>query len=665
MPALTLVASSTASAGGRVEAVAPSSVLTTVAGDWLVASVWLGFVADYDGGDPLATPDGWTRVGLRWVRRTYEARDWTFRRGWYGVCGLFVRLAPGVEQVRPVFTPGSGGPAWQARVLVEQRRGGRGLAWSDVSMVQGANVAYPLVPDAVSGSSGTVFRCGVVADAGSAPAPSSNFTARLSATGYVDTVAASWAAGSQDLASAATTQGVVTPADGFGWLMSVFISGAAGPAAPEITAPTATASDVSAGLTVSWTPDPDAGAQTAWAMRRRSNGGAWAWWNGSTWASSTEQWVSGTTSTLAVTGLSNGSTWDIEVATKGDTSHADASPYTRVTVTGYAAPGVPSLSVAGLSGGSVSTIAPVVTVGGSAGAGSVLSGFRIEWVDGANVVVSAVTLDAAGSWTTTPKLANNTAYTLRAAVVQNGDQWGPWATLAVTTAAPAPPAPTVSVSAAAEPVSGLPGVVITVATTWSGVVGVELERDGVVVGEATMTGPSSSTFTTYLLTPGEATVLRARVIEPTDQLASPWSAASSFTLPVEGQCGWLFDPLAPATAVHTDLADHDPGRVVLRSAADAAISSPLLVVRSDVPTDRSDGRLSLRVADEPAAEAALALLGSGARLMLRMYPEPLMGGGDASVLVLSFRPVGDVAVSRQQGRYAARTLVFGYVHQRA
>ncbi len=134
MPALTLVASSTASAGGRVEAVAPSSVLTTVAGDWLVASVWLGFVADYDGGDPLATPDGWTRVGLRWVRRTYEARDWTFRRGWYGVCGLFVRLAPGVEQVRPVFTPGSGGPAWQARVCNRASKAAQPITVNGVAM---------------------------------------------------------------------------------------------------------------------------------------------------------------------------------------------------------------------------------------------------------------------------------------------------------------------------------------------------------------------------------------------------------------------------------------------------------------------------------------------------------------------------------------------------
>lgn len=666
MPVPALVATSTLSTDGRIESLTPSSVLTTAAGDWLIASVWCGFIYDLDHdalGEPLPAPAGWTSLGVRWIRRTTGWVPFSYRQGWYGVVGLFARQVSGVEQVRPVWQPA--GPVWGARVVIEQRRGGRGLVWSDVSMVQGTGVAYPLVPAVQAGLSGVVVRTGVLDNDSTAPAPGGAFAVRDATAGYVDAIPSAWCAGSQDIASAATAQAVATTAGRFGWLLSAFVSGSQGPGAPTITAPTATTADLSAGLTVLWTPDADAGVQSAWAMRRRSGAGAWAWWNGSTWASSTEQWVSGAASSLAVSGLSNGSTWDIEVATKGDASHADASPYTRVTVAGYAAPAAPSLSVVGLSGGSVATVAPVVTVGGSAGAGSVLSGFRIEWVDGANVVVSAVTLDAAGSWTTTPKLANNTAYTLRAAVVQNGDQWGPWATLAVTTAAPTPPAPAVSVSAASEPTSGLPGASVVVTTAWAGLVVVELERDGVVVGEATMTGPSTATFTTFLLTPGQVTTLRARIIESTYELASPWSSVASYTLPAEGQCGWLFDPLAPQTAAYTTVVNHDPGRVALRASAAAAISSPLLVVRSDVPTDRTDGQLSLRVADEPAAEAVLALLGSGARLMLRLHQEPRLGGGEPRALVLSFRPVGDVAVVREFDRYATRTLTFSFVHQRA
>lgn len=665
MPVPALVATSTLSTNGRIESLTPSSVLTTVAGDWLIASVWCGFIYDlgYDAlGEPLPAPAGWTSLGVRWIRRTTGSVVFSYRQGWYGVVGLFARQVSGVEQVRPVWQPA--GPVWGARVVIEQRRGGRGLVWSDVSMVQGTGVTYPLVPAVQAGLSGVVVRTGVLDNDSTAPAPGGAFAVRDATAGYVDAIPSAWCAGSQDIASAATAQAVATTAGRFGWLLSAFVSGSQGPGAPTITAPTATTADLSAGLTVLWTPDADAGVQSAWAMRRRSGAGAWAWWNGSTWASSTEQWVSGAASSLAVSGLSNGSTWDIEVATKGDASHADASPYTRVTVAGYAAPAAPSLSVAGLSGGSVATVAPVVTVGGSAGSGSTFTGLRIEWLS-AGLVVSATTLPAAGSWTTSPKLTNGTTYTVRAAVVQNGDQVGPWTSLAVTTAAPTPPAPAVSVSATSEPTSGLPGASVVVTTAWAGLVVVELERDGVVVGEATMTGPSTATFTTFLLTPGQVTTLRARIIESTYELASPWSSVASYTLPAEGQCGWLFDPLAPQTAAYTTVVDHDPGRVALRASAAAAISSPLLVVRSDVPTDRTDGQLSLRVADEPAAEAVLALLGSGARLMLRLHQEPRLGGGEPRALVLSFRPVGDVAVVREFDRYATRTLTFSFVHQRA
>ena len=51
--------------------------------------------------------------------------------------------------------------------------------------------------------------------------------------------------------------------------------------------------------------------------------------------------------------------------------------------------------------------------------------------------------------------------------------------------------------------------------------------------------------------------------------------------------------------------------------------------------------------------------------MLRLHQEPRLGGGEPRALVLSFRPVGDVAVVREFDRYATRTLTFSFVHQRA
>ena len=177
MPVPALVATSTLSTDGRIESLTPSSVLTTAAGDWLIASVWCGFIYDlgYDAlGEPLPAPAGWTSLGVRWIRRTTGSVVFSYRQGWYGVVGLFARQVSGVEQVRPVWQPA--GPVWGARVVIEQRRGGRGLVWSDVSMVQGTGVTYPLVPAVQAGLSGVVVRTGVLDNDSTAPAPGGAFS---------------------------------------------------------------------------------------------------------------------------------------------------------------------------------------------------------------------------------------------------------------------------------------------------------------------------------------------------------------------------------------------------------------------------------------------------------------------------------------------------------
>ena len=106
-----LVATSTLSTDGRIESLTPSSVLTTAAGDWLIASVWCGFIYDlgYDAlGEPLPAPAGWTSLGVRWIRRTTGSVVFSYRQGWYGVVGVFGR---------PVSWGGAGRPGWAAALI--------------------------------------------------------------------------------------------------------------------------------------------------------------------------------------------------------------------------------------------------------------------------------------------------------------------------------------------------------------------------------------------------------------------------------------------------------------------------------------------------------------------------------------------------------------------
>ena len=332
---------------------------------------------------------------------------------------------------------------------------------------------------------------------------------------------------------------------------------------PVLTQPSVAGVDSALPVPVAW--DPIAG-QTAYAIRRTSSAGVQSYWTGSAWQST----ATTVTSSASSTSVSlPGGDWSlaVQVSVGSAVSVWSAS----VVVTAATAPAAPMVTVS-----SWVVRRPVVTVSGSAGAGAVLAGYQIEVWSGAagtgELVESALDLD--GSWQ--PTGLPDGAVTIRAAVVQNGDQRGPWTTTSGTVAVPPVPAPTVEaavqyLSATVEPgadhTTGLPGVRLSIATSIPGPVRIEVSRDGLVWVAGEMTGAKQ--LDDY--SPGGD--YRVRVGDLSRDPVE-WSAWVPVTLPVVDQRYWIVPPQAPELAVKTTSHSYDDLAPDLRSSVVSWIDSP-------------------------------------------------------------------------------------------
>lgn len=372
---------------------------------------------------------------------------------------------------------------------------------------------------------------------------------------------------------------------------------------PVLTEPSTAGVDSALPVAVAWQA---VAGQTAYAIRRTSAANVVSYWTGSAWQSGAVTVASSASSTSV--SLPAGD-WSLAVQVSVGSA---TSPWSGpVTVTAATAPAAPTLTVS-----SWVVRRPVVTVTGSAGAGAVLAGYQIEVWSGAagtgELVESALDLD--GVWQ--PTGLPDGAVTIRAAVVQNGDQRGPWASVSGTVAVPPVPAPVVEasvgwLSATATPDAplGLPGMRMTITTSLPGTVPFEVERDEVAFAAGTIT--TSSDVEDYSV--GGA--YRVRVGDPARDPVE-WSEWVSVAAPTElDQTHWLISVQYPELSVFVDHHEYDEVAPDLRSQVSAYLDGGREHITYGVPLD-ARRRVQVGVRSRVGWDRLRTLLSSG--LLLRM-----------------------------------------------
>ena len=411
------------------------------------------------------------------------------------------------------------------------------------------------------------------------------------------------AVGEGYIVSDRTTSGVVAAATSTGLrtdgvALTVHLSSAPVVPTPVLVSPST--AGVEAGMVpVAWQPVT---GQQSYAIRRTS-GGTSVYWTGTAWQSSPIA-VSG--SALSVSVDLPGGVWTLAVqVTVAGTASAWSAP---VSVTAAAAPAAPTVVVS-----SWAVRRPTITVTGSAGSGAVLAGYRIEVLSAGELIET--TLDDDGVWQ--PSGLPDGPTIVRAAVVQNGDQQGPWATVSGTVAVPPVPAPavTAAVQALADTIppggdhtDGLPGVRLSITTSLTQG-RVEVSRDGHIL----TAGDISGALEVDDYSPGSD--YRVRV---GDVSADPveWSAWVPVALPADfSQAGWLVSPQFPELSVKTGHHVYDEVAPNLRAHSNLYLDSALEHLTFGVPV-RARRRVQVSVESRWAWDRASALLSSG--LLLRM-----------------------------------------------
>ena len=574
--------------------------------------------------------------------------------------------------------------SYSVDVLSVVLRGPTALAGAGQQTNNSQNFAYPALTfdDPMTGH---VLHVGVCyTDFGSAPTPSGDTalqSAQVTATGYLNgagwpVVRRSWLAVSERVITSATsTPAASTSQRVYGVGITLAFASVAGPAAPTITAPSAGSVDLAAGFQIQWTPS---GSQTGYAVRRRltSGPGAWEWWNGTNWGAASQTVIDGTATTVTVPAAqftNSATSYDVEVATKGDASRPDVGTYARVVVIGKAAPTLSTATVSPLSGSNVTSLTPTVTLSGAAGSGGTLSGYRVR-VDqdlGAGwVQVLDSGLRPSSPWSVSvaqaSSLTNGKPIRFRSVAVQDGAQESAAITSATYTLnAPTPAAPTVSAASSPHPLSGAPGVEVTVTSAPLGTAYLaRVFRGGVLLGEYPTTGV---VVVNDYSSPSSGQVVYSATITSGDGVStvlvtSPLGLGAPLTIANEDMRDWLSDPLDPSTAALARLVEDGERTYALNASVYRVIGQPLALTHS-IPSSAPDGSLTVQTLNQSTLDQVLDLLGSGRRLLFRGREEVDPITRDVvPARDLFFRPAGDVSVSRPvNGPHAWRHVSFSWV----
>ena len=638
--------------------------LTAAAGDVLVAVLVTDDIKRESGAISTADvsmPSGWT---VHWVDGAAPTGLPSRRRAVVAVASLPVTAAGTVSGT--VTWPLYHAYAVLKTLLVLRFSGIRQVIGWSATALNNQSAAYPAVAGA--SMSGDVVRVacvqGYITPSTLVPA---GHTLRGSArTGWASSyLVEGWGVvSSAPVTSSTVTAAVTTGNRVSGWGLSLALSSTVGPGAPTITAPVSGPADLTVAHTVAWTPD---GVQSAYSVARRAGGGSWSWWDGTGFTGASESWITGAGTSITAPAIAGGggAAYEYQVRTKGDSDHPDGSAPAVVSVSSWPAPVVSSVTVAPLSGSTVTSRMPFITVTGTAGSGASVTGREAQIVDSVSGVVYASGSWVSGSWTVPLEqaLPNGASVQARGRLIQNGTQPSAWVTSSTyTVSVPTPPAPTVTAAEVTHPVSGLPGVRLTITTT-GGVVA-RVVRDGTLLGD--WPSPGMVQWEDYTLAPGVATSYAVSTLDAASPRNESPATTVSVTLSATGEHAhcWLIDLYDPATAVQVHLVGADDDVMDLRTTVYEPLGRADRIARSMTASTLS-GRYTVS-ADDPATVAgALALLSSGRTLVYRAAVEMhLHTHAQYPGINRPIRPVGQVAISRPaMGPWTLRHLTFSWIEQ--
>lgn len=555
----------------------------SVSASWSAGQVLVAVVSARTSGTGVPRLSGWELVGKGRVPAGSERVqvEGAFRLTYYwDAIAIFARrfesAGSGVVSVAL-----GGGEWWDTTLHVLRYTSGHHRV-TTLRRVQNERPVWPASPEVAAGD---VVHVGLL----DSPSVPTSDTSRALSGRLVVSDAVTAGAVHQVTSTGART-------DGLAW--TVHLSATPLVPTPVLVEPSASSVDAGSPVTVAWQPIP---GQTAYAIERRT-GSTTTCWNGSAWVSSRVD-VAGSTSSVTVP-LGAGS-WTLRVsAVVGSTQSAWSQSASVLAAT---APGQPTVSVS-----SWTVRRPTITVTGNAGAGATRTGYRIEVVAAGEVVES--TLSVSGVWR--PERMPDGPTIVRAAIVQNGDQVGPWREVAGTVLVPPVPAPVVepsvgwlSETATPDAPLGLPGMRMTITTSLPGAVPFEVERDGVAFAAGTIT--TSNDVEDYSV--GGA--YRVRVGDPAHDPVE-WSEWVSVVTPAElDQTHWLISVQYPELSVFVGHHEYDEVAPDLRSQVSAYLDGGREHITYGVPLD-ARRRVQVGVRSRVGWDRLRTLLSSG--LLLRM-----------------------------------------------
>lgn len=624
--------------------------------------------------DRLEVPAGWQRVGRIWDGRA------SGRPGRKDMAAMVVwHRATAAGTVSATFSwPGPvTRPAWANVLRYSGMRGVRGVAWQRSSW----GVDYPavLLPEGqVASPAGHAVRVAVsgqTADpAGLVPPGHTSRAQQMLWSGWIPLYqryeSHEVIISDQSLSNVTPGQVRASVAAGTSWGVTLYLASTHGPKAPVLDLAPGI-HDLSRAWTLGWTPD---GAQTGVRVTRQALDSSGEPTGSVEYLSSVSSPAWTTTATTVTTTTTQvafpaahwpaaGARFRITVATVGGAEAPDLGDTASVDVESWQGPTATVAKASGVTSGTIADRVPWLVVEGTAGSGAALDLCEVEAVEDGTGRILAAGTHGPGWWYEVPAtpeeaLPNGAVFRVRGRVRQRGVQWSPWITSGlITVDAPRPPTPTISTHPITHPVSGLPGIGVAV-TSVAG--DVTVRRDG----ETLDTWESTGLLTIEDYTPPTDTPIEYAATVSTGSPLPEESlpATTTATLVVPARAQWLIDPRDPAAAVRVwlksiDTINHDP-----RVSAYQPLNSARWITHA-LGRVHQAGSMTVQTLDRDGTEAALALLTSGRRLILRVGLERDGRNGLWPHGLTPFAVTSPVAEERPTQSASWRALSFNWVAQ--
>jgi hypothetical protein len=390
----------------------------------------------------------------------------------------------------------------------------------------------------------------------------------------------------------------------------------------------------------------DSWPMSAYALRIKISGGAYAYWNATTQAlQPTPAWnpltvpLGGTFSvTLPAYTLRNGLSYAFSFAAQESGANVDGPFASDVAFTAQAAPVV---TVTAPGPVAVGTATPTVSWTEVLAPGTSQTGYEIVVESGSYAtgpgaapgsgtqvynsgVVSSAALSAATGTLPQPGL-----YCAFVQVTETGSEVSAWGSSVFVCEASAPPTPTwVSATAGNDPTTGTPRVTLVISTADTGFAGqcylAVLRSDGAYVRgagwptgvcQAIPSGGGSLTLYDYETVPGTSYTYTAQLLA-WPPLVSLWSASSGSVTTTTNNAWFILDPTNPATA-----AQFFPGTLTFVDHEAATTFEPLgtrgTLIKSGAGMKGRQGSLAAGVVTQGAYQQLRAVLLNTGTLLLQ------------------------------------------------